>query len=260
MQHARGAVCEAAVSNSLCLPQKPLPPLRGDEVAEETQCANLDCFASLAMRKLQLPRSSSGAIARIKVAEPPWVGCPRNPLTPKRQVGAVYPGPQDEPVSQDRDSSLGLLIASGIFKRLVPGSPAASLFRRPVPSVLKHFRTFGFKHGSAQLSSEAAISPSFCAVVYHRQTACPRSVACFSMASSRNAFISLGPHRIELELKFVGCAFRFRFGCLLNWFLLTLLAGLLQFVGQQAAPRTAGSVQSEVLRLSPSFALQLAGR
>ena len=26
---------------------------------------------------------------------------------------------------QGRDSSLGLLIASGIFKRLVPGSPAA---------------------------------------------------------------------------------------------------------------------------------------
>ena len=50
--------------------------------------------------------------------------CPRNPLTPKRQVGAVCPGPQDEPVNQDRDSSLGLLIASGIFKRLVPGSPA----------------------------------------------------------------------------------------------------------------------------------------
>lgn len=60
------------------------------------------------------------------VAEPPWVVYSRNPLTPKRQVGAVYPGSQDEPVFQGRDSSLGLLIASGIFKRLVPGSPAAS--------------------------------------------------------------------------------------------------------------------------------------
>lgn len=33
---------------------------------------------------------------------------------------------QDEPASQGRDSSQGLLIASGIFKRLVPGSPAMS--------------------------------------------------------------------------------------------------------------------------------------
>ena len=51
--------------------------------------------------------------------------CRGNPLTPKRQVGAVYPDPTAEPVDQGRDSSLGLLIASGIFDRLVPGSPAA---------------------------------------------------------------------------------------------------------------------------------------
>ena len=60
------------------------------------------------------------------MAEPPWVVCPRNPLTPKRQVGAVCLGPQDEPVNQDRDSSLGMLIASGMFNQLVPGSPAAA--------------------------------------------------------------------------------------------------------------------------------------
>jgi len=41
-------------------------------------------------------------------------------------VGAVYPGPQDEPVNQDRDSSLGMLIASGMFEQLVPGSPAVA--------------------------------------------------------------------------------------------------------------------------------------
>ena len=64
--------------------------------------------------------------AQNKVAEPPWVVCHRNPLTPKRQVGAVCHGPQDEPVNQDRDSSLGMLIASGMFNQLVPGSPAMS--------------------------------------------------------------------------------------------------------------------------------------
>lgn len=36
----------------------------------------------------------------------------------------MYPGPTAELVDQDRDSSLGLLIASGMFDRLVPGSPA----------------------------------------------------------------------------------------------------------------------------------------
>ena len=49
---------------------------------------------------------------------------PGNPLTRKRQVGAVYSGPQDEPVDQIRDSSLGMLIASGMFMQFVPGSPA----------------------------------------------------------------------------------------------------------------------------------------
>ncbi len=48
----------------------------------------------------------------------------RNPLTRKRQVGTVCPNPTAEPVDQGRDSSHGLLIASGIFMRLVPGSPA----------------------------------------------------------------------------------------------------------------------------------------
>ena len=33
--------------------------------------------------------------------------CQRNPLTRKRQVGAVYPSPTAELVGQDRDSSLG---------------------------------------------------------------------------------------------------------------------------------------------------------
>ena len=42
----------------------------------------------------------------------------------KGQVGAVYPSPTAELVDQGRDSSHGLLIASGIFMRLVPGSPA----------------------------------------------------------------------------------------------------------------------------------------
>lgn len=32
--------------------------------------------------------------------------CQRNPLTRKRQVGAVCPNPQDEPVDLGRDSSL----------------------------------------------------------------------------------------------------------------------------------------------------------
>ena len=36
----------------------------------------------------------------------------------------MYPGPQDEPGRQGRDSSRGLLIAPGILLRLVPGSPA----------------------------------------------------------------------------------------------------------------------------------------
>lgn len=70
---------------------------------------------------------------------------PGNPLTPQRQVGAVYPSPQDEPVCQGRDSSQGLLIASGIFKRLVPGSPATTYLgsRKPalklVGTVFKQF-------------------------------------------------------------------------------------------------------------------------
>lgn len=50
---------------------------------------------------------------------------PGNPPTPQRQVGTVYPDLPDEPASRGRDSTLGLLIASGMFKRLVPGSPAA---------------------------------------------------------------------------------------------------------------------------------------
>ena len=63
---------------------------------------------------MRLKGRVSEEIARWKacgmkdVAEPPWVVCSRNPLTPKRQVGAVCPGPQDEPVIQDRDSSLGI--------------------------------------------------------------------------------------------------------------------------------------------------------
>ena len=52
----------------------------------------------------------------------------RNPLTPKTS-GAVCPDPTAEPVDQGRDSSHGLLIASGIFMRLVPGSPATTLSR-----------------------------------------------------------------------------------------------------------------------------------
>jgi len=44
----------------------------------------------------------------------------------KRQVGAVYSGPTAELVDQSRDSSLGLLIASGIFAWLVPGSPVVT--------------------------------------------------------------------------------------------------------------------------------------
>ena len=45
-------------------------------------------------------------------------------------MGAVYPSPQDEPVNPGRDSSHGLLIASGIFDRLVPGSPATAYLGR----------------------------------------------------------------------------------------------------------------------------------
>ena len=81
-----------------------------------------------------------------KVAEPPWVVCSRNPLTPKRQVGAVYSSPRDEPVNRSRDSSLGLLIASGIFKRLVPGSPANPYLggaRRCLKQVGGFFEFFG---------------------------------------------------------------------------------------------------------------------
>ena len=54
-----------------------------------------------------------------------------NPLTPKRQVGAVYPDPTAELVDLDRDNSLGLLIASGMFMRLVPGSPVNAYLGLP---------------------------------------------------------------------------------------------------------------------------------
>lgn len=67
--------------------------------------------------------------------------CQRNPLTPKRQVGAVYPNPTAEPVGSGRDSSLGLLIASGIFNRLVPGSPATRGFRLPRRLLQAHLRS-----------------------------------------------------------------------------------------------------------------------
>ena len=52
-------------------------------------------------------------------------------------MGAVYSGSRDEPVFQNRDSSLGLLIASGIFERLVPGSPAVT-YLGGQRSTLKH--------------------------------------------------------------------------------------------------------------------------
>ena len=41
----------------------------------------------------------------------------------------MYPGSQDEPGPQGRDSPRGLLIAPGILMRLVPGSPAAAYLR-----------------------------------------------------------------------------------------------------------------------------------
>ena len=71
---------------------------------------------------------------------------PRNPPTPQRQVGAVYPGSRDEPDNQGRDSSQGMLIAPGILLRLVPGSPAAAYLgaRGPplklVSAFLEHLR------------------------------------------------------------------------------------------------------------------------
>jgi len=49
----------------------------------------------------------------------------------------MYPGFQDEPGPQDRDSPLGLLIAPGILMWLVPGSPAAAYLGVP-RVVLKH--------------------------------------------------------------------------------------------------------------------------
>ena len=50
--------------------------------------------------------------------------CARNPLTRKRQVGAVCPGSQDEPVNRDRDSSLWIAYSLRDVRWLVPGSPA----------------------------------------------------------------------------------------------------------------------------------------
>lgn len=71
---------------------------------------------------------------------------PRNPPTPQRQVGTIYPGPRDEPGRQGRDSSRDLLIAPGILMRLVPGSPAifylgsCSPALKLVGAFLKHLR------------------------------------------------------------------------------------------------------------------------
>jgi len=57
----------------------------------------------------------------------------------------MYPDFRDEPGPQDRDSSLGLLIAPGILMRLVPGSPAAAYLGSCAPALklvsafLEHF-------------------------------------------------------------------------------------------------------------------------
>ncbi len=59
---------------------------------------------------------------------------PGNPLTRKRQVGVVCTGPPDKPGRLDSDNSLGLLIASGMFERLVPGSPASFYLGCRAPS------------------------------------------------------------------------------------------------------------------------------
>lgn len=80
---------------------------------------------------------------------------PRNPPTPQRQVGTMYPDFLDEPGPRGRDSPLGLLIAPGILMWLVPGSPAVPYLgvgRATLKRIGKLFEAFGQRFDPARIS------------------------------------------------------------------------------------------------------------